>query len=87
MNGKKKTKEPAISLEEQQEFIEKISSRIQRLRIKAGYKSHETFANLHGFDRTQWGKMERGVDMKISTLYKGLAALGISPADFFRDFK
>lgn len=87
MKGKKKSKELAWSLEEQQEFIEKISIKIRSLRQDAGYKSHETFAFEHGIDRTQWSKMERGIDMKVSTLYKALAVLDISPAEFFKDFK
>ena len=87
MKGKKKSKELDVLLEEQQEFIRKISEKIRNLRQEAGYTSHETFAYEHGIDRTQWSKMERGVDMKASTLYKALAALDISPAEFFKDFK
>jgi hypothetical protein len=69
------------------EILEQVGNRIRKLRQEAGYKSHENFAFEHGIDRTQWSKMERGVDMKISTLHKALAALDISPAEFFRDFK
>jgi transcriptional regulator with XRE-family HTH domain len=87
MKGRKKSKEWVYNLEDQQEFIEKISSKIRRLRQEAGYSSHETFAFEHGIDRTQWSKMERGIDMKISTLHKALAALDITPAEFFKDFK
>jgi transcriptional regulator with XRE-family HTH domain len=86
MNGSKKSKERPWSLEEQQEFIEKINDKIRRLREDTGI-SQETFAHESGIDRTQWSKMERGVDMKLSSLYKALAALGVTPAEFFRDFK
>lgn len=86
MNGRKKSKERPWSLEEQQKFIEKISDKIRRLREETDM-SQETFAHESGLDRTQWSKMERNVDMKISTLYKALASLDISPAEFFRDFK
>jgi hypothetical protein len=87
MKGKKNSKEQGKPLDESKEFIDKISSKIRKLRIAKGYKSHETFAYEHGIDRTQWGKIERGINMKMTSLFSALKALEISPAEFFKDFK
>jgi transcriptional regulator with XRE-family HTH domain len=86
MAGKKNSKEKAGSLDEPQEFIEKISSKIRMMREATGM-SQEKFAYQSGIDRTQWQNIETGVDMRISTLYRAIKALGLSPAEFFKDFK
>lgn len=87
MKSQRKSKESGKPLDEAQELIEKISAKIRKLRIAKGYKSHETFAYEHGIDRTQWGKIERGINMKMSSLHTALKALEITPAEFFKDFK
>lgn len=86
MAGKKKSNKQAESLDEPQEFVQKISEKIRTLR-EATNLSQEKFAYLSGIDRTQWRNMETGVDMRISTLYRGITALGMTPAEFFKDFK
>jgi transcriptional regulator with XRE-family HTH domain len=86
MNGKKKSNRKAVSLDEPQQFVEKISTKIRAMR-EATDLSQEKFAYQSGIDRTQWANMENGVDMRISSLYRALAALDISPAEFFKDFK
>lgn len=86
MNGKRKSKERDQLLEKQQETIQKIGEKIILLRKEKGL-SQERFANTFGIDRAQLGRIERGTDMKISSLVRVLAALDISPADFFREFK
>lgn len=86
MNGKKASKKGAVKLDEPQEFVRKISERIRQLRQDAGYSSHETFAYEHGIDRTQWSKMERGVNMTLLSFHKALQALNVTPQDFFKGF-
>lgn len=86
MNGKKKSKGKAVSLDEPQEFVEKISDKIRRTREATGI-SQEKFAYQVGIDRTQWRNMETGVDMRVSSLYRAIKALDMSPAEFFKDFK
>jgi len=49
--------------------------------------SQEIFAYQNGIDRTQWSNMENGIDMRLTTLFRGLKALDISPSDFFSDFE
>lgn len=86
MNGKKKSKGKAVSLDEPQQFVEKISTKIRAIREATGI-SQEKFAYQVGIDRTQWRNMETGVDMRVSSLYRAIAALGMTPAEFFKDFK
>jgi transcriptional regulator with XRE-family HTH domain len=86
MTGKKKSKGKAVQLDEPQEFVEKISNKIRTIREATG-TSQEKFAYQVGIDRTQWRNMETGVDMRISSLYRAIAALEMTPAEFFKDFK
>lgn len=86
MNRQKKSKERALLLDKQQETIDKIGDKIKLLRKEKGL-SQERFALSFDIDRAQLGRIERGTDMKISTLVRVLDALDISPAEFFRDFK
>jgi hypothetical protein len=86
MNGKKASKKGTNKLDEPQEFIQKISERIRELRQAAGYTSHETFAYEHGIDRTQWSKMERGVNMTLLSLHRAMQALKVTPQEFFKGF-
>ena len=73
MKGRK-TDDPLVAL----------GARIRELRKQAGYTNADTFAYEKGFDRTQWGRYERGeVDLQYSSLLKALDALGVTPAEFF----
>ncbi len=83
MNGKKKSKEPKSLLDEQQEIIQKIGDRIKALRLEEGHSSYEKFAFENDIDRAQYGRYERGTDMRISSLVKVLRALNIDIATFF----
>ena len=86
MNAKKNSKKGTDSVDEPQEFAQKICTKIRKMREATGY-SQELFAYEHGFDRRQWYNMENGVDMRLTTLQRAIAALGITPAEFFKDFK
>ena len=86
MKGKKKPKWEGSLLEEQQRFNEKIGARLKALRIQKGYSSHEKFAFENEFDRSQYGKYERGAaDMRMSTLVRLLVILDIDPVEFFSE--
>ncbi|AXY78086.1 XRE family transcriptional regulator [Paraflavitalea soli] len=85
MNGKKKSKEPKTLLEDQQEIIQKIGDRIKELRISQGHTSSEKFAFENEIDRAQYGRYERGTDMRISTLVRVLRALNIDIETFFSE--
>jgi transcriptional regulator with XRE-family HTH domain len=85
MKGKRKSKGSGSLLDEQQETIKKIGARIKALRIAKGHSSYEIFAYEHDIDRSQYGKYERGVDMRISSLVKIFAALDVTLEEFFSE--
>ena len=65
-------------------FIKKVGERLRKLRIAKGYTSYEQFAYEHNIGRAQYGKYERGSeDMRISSLYKIVVAMGITMDEFF----
>jgi hypothetical protein len=63
--------------------LKKLGARIKALRIAKGYTSHEIFAYEHKINRTQYGRYERGEDLRYSSLIKILHALDITVEDFF----
>jgi transcriptional regulator with XRE-family HTH domain len=83
MKGKRKSKETGSLLDEQQRIIKRIGARLKELRLEKGHSSYEVFAFENEIDRSQYGKYERGADMRISSLVKVLRALDISIEDFF----
>lgn len=65
------------------EDIQKLANRIKSLRIAKGYKNYEIFAYEHELSRSQYGRYERGEDLRYSSLLKVVKALGLSMQDFF----
>jgi transcriptional regulator with XRE-family HTH domain len=66
-------------------FIQKLSKRIKQLRIDKGYSSYEYFAYDHGISRSQYGRYEKGVDLRVSSLIKLIEAFELTPSDFFKE--
>lgn len=85
MKGKKKSKEPASLLDEQERIAKRIGERLKALRIEKGYNSYEKFAFENDIDRAQYGRYERGGDLRISTLVRVLRALDVSIDEFFSE--
>lgn len=90
----KKDKTPILSEKEREEaqretdkaeLLEEIGIRLRKLRIKKGFTNYEHFAYENGFNRAQYGRYERGYDLKISTLNRLLKAFEISLAEFFSE--
>lgn len=65
------------------DFIERIASRIKELRIKAGYSSYENFALDNDLDRKQYWRVEKGSNLTLKTLKKILNKLNVSEKEFF----
>lgn len=65
------------------EQLQKLADRIKDLRIKKGYTSYEYFAYDHNIPRAQYGRYEKGEDLKFSSLLKILNGLDISLNEFF----
>lgn len=63
--------------------VERLGKRIKELRIKLGYTNYEFFAYDNEIARAQYGKYEKGEDMRYTSLLKVIRALGVTPKEFF----
>jgi transcriptional regulator with XRE-family HTH domain len=68
-----------------QDILKKLGARIKDLRVKAGYTSHEKFANEIDIGRAQYWSYEQGTNMNFLTLVKILNFHKISLEDFFEE--
>jgi transcriptional regulator with XRE-family HTH domain len=68
-----------------EETLQKLAKRIKELRIAKGYSSYEYFAYEHNISRAQYGRYEKGEDLRFSTLAKIINAFGITMKDFFSE--
>jgi hypothetical protein len=78
--SKKKSIMPAKAVNKD---FQKLGNRIKQLRIDKGYTSYEYFAYDHDISRTQFGRYERGEDLRYSSLLRVVKALGITLEKFF----
>ncbi len=65
--------------------LKKLGDRIKSLRIKKGYTNYENFAFENDIPRAQYGRYERGEDLRFSSLLKIINALNISVKEFFSE--
>lgn len=65
------------------EDIEKLAARIKSLRIQKGYSNYENFAFKNGISRAQYGRYEKGVDLRFTSLMRVITALNMTPEEFF----
>lgn len=63
--------------------IENLAKKFRKLRKEKGYTNYETFAFDHDIPRAQYGRYEKGTDIRFSSLLKVLKALDISLSEFF----
>lgn len=63
--------------------LERLGNRIKKLRKEKGYTNYEIFAYDHNISRAQYGRYEKGEDLRFSSLLKVLKGLDISLKDFF----
>jgi hypothetical protein len=67
-------------------YQKKLGERIKELRIAKGYTSYEYFAYEHNISRAQFGRYEKGQDLRFSSLVKLIAAFEITFEEFFKGF-
>ena len=84
MKAKKEAPKKAKDTHLQEEML-KIGNRIKELRIKKGFTSYEYFAYEHDFSRSQFGRYERGEDLRYSSLLKIIHAFGMTVKEFFSE--
>ncbi len=76
-----KHKEPAV-----EDFLERVGKRIKSVRVEKGYTNYEYFAYDNNISRTQYGRYEKGEDMRLSSLLKIVNGLGMTMEEFFKGF-
>ena len=77
-SNKKKSDKKAINMD-----LVILGKRIKELRIKKGFSNYEYFAYEHNFPRAQYGRYEKGEDLRYSSLLKVIRAFGMTPKEFF----
>ena len=63
--------------------IKLLADRIKMLRKEKGYTNYEFFAYDNDFPRAQYGRYEKGEDLRFSSLMKLIRAFGMTPEEFF----
>jgi len=62
-----------------------LAERFKQLRRERGYSNYEQFAFDNELPRAQYGRYEKGEDLRFSSLLKVLKSLNISLKDFFSE--
>jgi transcriptional regulator with XRE-family HTH domain len=60
-----------------------LAARIKELRIAKGYRSQETFAYDNDYTLSYYSRIERGEDIRFTSLVKVCKALGVDLKTFF----
>lgn len=68
-----------------EETLKKLGKRLKELRIAKGYSSYEYFAYDHNISRAQYGRYEKGEDLRFSSLIKVISAFGMTMKEFFAE--
>lgn len=63
--------------------LERLGKRIRELRLKKGFSNYENFAYDHDIPRAQYGRYEKGEDLRFLSLMKVVRALGVTLEEFF----
>ena len=82
---KKQTGKEETMEELTQRQLQNIGKRMQELRKKKGFKNYEIFAYENDLPRAQYGRYERGQDLKVSSLLKVLKGFDMTLKEFFSD--
>lgn len=79
-----KEKAPEKSKEKSDEVI-KLANRIKQLRVARGYSSQETFAYDNDYTLSYYSRLERGEDIRFSSLVRVCKALKVDLNTFFSE--
>ncbi|MBL0053934.1 MAG: helix-turn-helix transcriptional regulator [Bacteroidetes bacterium] len=64
--------------------IAMLAARLRELRMSKGYSNYEYFAYEHNISRSQYGRYEKGEDIRFSSLIKLIKAFELTPSEFFK---
>lgn len=73
----------AKSTKEKPKEVQLLAKRIKQLRIEKGYTSQETFAYDNDYTLSYYSRLERGEDIRFTSLVKVCKALNIDLKTFF----
>jgi len=62
-----------------------FGKRLKQIRKDRGYTNYEQFAFEHNIGRAQYGRYEKGSDLRLSSLLRLLKALELDPVEFFSE--
>ncbi len=65
--------------------LQNLGKRLRQLRKEKGYTNYELFAFDNNIPRAQYGRYEKGKDLRFSSLLKVLKALDITLEEFFSE--
>jgi len=83
---KGKGHKPAKSTSKDAAYYHKqLGERIKALRLKRGYTSYEYFAYEHNISRAQFGRYEKGQDLRFSSLVRIVQAFDMTLQEFFSE--
>jgi len=68
-----------------QKQMRQFGKRLKALRKAKGYSNYEQFAFQHNIGRSQYGRYEKGHNLQFDTVLRLLAALEVTPAEFFAE--
>ncbi len=68
-----------------QDELTKLGKRIKSLRIAKGYTNYEYFAYENNLPRAQYGRYEKGEDLRFSSLVKVINAFDMTLNEFFSE--
>ncbi len=84
MKQKSKKESTYVEMNTEDE-IKKLAKRIKQLRIKKGYTSYEYFAYEHNISRAQFGRYEKGEDLRFGSLVRVVNAFEMTWKEFFSE--
>lgn len=82
---KKKPKSAKTIEYNTEDSVLNLARRIKSLRISKGYTNYETFAYENNISRSQYGRYEKGTDIRFTSLLRILNAFDITLEDFFKE--
>jgi transcriptional regulator with XRE-family HTH domain len=77
-----KSKEKLSELQIEQ--LNDVGNKLRKLRIAKGYTNYENFAYDNGLNRANYGRYEKGANLRLSTLISILECHNLTLDEFFR---
>jgi transcriptional regulator with XRE-family HTH domain len=77
-----KSKEKLSELQIEQ--LTNVGNKLRKLRITNGYTNYENFAYENGLNRANYGRYEKGANLRLSTLISILECHNLTLEEFFR---